>query len=856
MNPPTTTPNGFGGVDPSRMIETMMMSQMFGATKGAGTGTSWLGVIQMLLMIMLPDIRAGITWSVTQIRELVVTICSTYVFVAFSEGIAWMCCPGVNSEVTDINTDYIATNSFNYTPCGPTTQPICVTNAGLMCTGLHAYIRSNPTTCTYTVLPGYKVGLVTAQTYLRAEEWTDTTIVYKTLTIQIPGKLSVCTHHYRDQNTVTLHSMQQHNNERTTVTPDKIRTFSDLLPDDEVKALILHIMVIIRAKIPENNRDNDENYTSKCGIVSSVNCDILNYTLTPGYVYYSDTSINWLLPMYASKDRWTVGYEAVQCAILRLQFPNMNMLWSMYEVAIYYHIMSQLTNGDFVLFRQSGVSTWIYDYTLLPNAEITRLLNIPARNPNINLIPAISIHPLLKCYTSNINSFPQKTRDNHVKYMKYNTAPTTTTYVPLDAIVVEKNAIQFNIPTDVSDAADIFSEFLDETSIPAPNKAGQKVDIFTLSFVSISTTVETPNPEYEKFQQLLSPFIGEPDEHCTIESSSSGTASATTPADKEKKGEKEKENPFKTHIKTQQFNKLMQKGTPEPTICTITTKKRLECKSIGSGYKDVRNLFLREKDQTTFINVLSRFRDDKELMDELGVPNKVGIMLDGLPGTGKSTSILVMGSYLQKAIYYVDAAQIDTNDDLQAIYDYIPKNCPNGGILVFEDVDASCPVLLRRDNLQQEGSSGNIPLCVGDADDTTSEHSSTTSTKRSCDPDPTKTKTEKTVTLDKWLNLQQGFITPDGLLTAFSTNRGHLIDPAFTRKGRIDCRIQMRMCDRYQISRIFERFIRRPIDPNVLAAIEEDVYVPVDVIAQCVNYVHSTDTPDAEIMEPFVGAIR
>ena len=41
-----------------------------------------------------------------------------------------------------------------------------------------------------------------------------------------------------------------------------------------------------------------------------------------------------------------------------------------------------------------------------------------------------------------------------------------------------------------------------------------------------------------------------------------------------------------------------------------------------------------------------------ELYEELGLPNKLNVFLSGLPGTGKSSIIQVIASYLQKNIYY------------------------------------------------------------------------------------------------------------------------------------------------------------------------------------------------------------
>jgi len=837
-----------GGImsDPSRMIETMMMSQLFGPHQAKDT-SPWVSVAQMLVMMMLPDIRAGITWSIDQIRKLAVTVCQTYLFIVIGAGFTWLFQPTprsipVDPMVKDMAVKDMAVKDNDHHPISheSTDQTICVSNSNLMSTGLYTYIISNPNTCKYTVMHGHLVSLVTTQVYERTEYWVDTTVTYKNMDIRIPGKVTVTTNHNRDQNVVSLTKLTQSSLENgSSLTDNQIQTFSDLLPNDEIKDLILEFMAKIRSIIPESSIADVDNYTGKCGRISCNSSGGLIYILDSSSWVYNPVLLS-NFDTYYDDSSYHGSTEVLTCAYLKLKYPNLKMFWSIHEVSIYEHLLQFLSIGSFNLLPPyRGANTCVFGYKLNQNNAQIEALSKKVRRCNTSLTFCVNLRTITTS-TSNISQKTVEIHRHYVNYLNRSTQDVLKVYVPLNSVEPMINAVQFTIPaiSTLATANATFDEFINELCVPVPctnNK--QKVDIYTLSFVTNTVTSEQPNPEYEKFHQYIAPFIEESEQKKETEVPNTNDTA------------KEKENAITHDIKkrTNPKNRYNAQPIPEPTISQTVTTKYLECKKVGTGYKDVKNLFLRETDQTTFINALSRFRDDKKLMDELGVPNKLGILLDGLPGTGKSTSILVMGSFLQKAIYYVDASQIDTNDDLQAIYDYIPTNCPNGGILVFEDVDASCPVLLRRDNLDGS-SSGNVTnTATMNTATMNTVAMNTTAMKNS-----TKPVDSKSVTLDKWLNLQQGFITPDGLLTAFSTNRGNLLDPAFTRKGRIDCRLQMRMCDRYQISRIFERFIRRPIDPAILAMIDEDLYAPVEVISQCVNYVHSIDAPDSEIMEPFI----
>jgi len=114
-------------------------------------------------------------------------------------------------------------------------------------------------------------------------------------------------------------------------------------------------------------------------------------------------------------------------------------------------------------------------------------------------------------------------------------------------------------------------------------------------------------------------------------------------------------------------------------------------------------LFYLRENEKHFLNcTLEQFKENKELMKEFGFDNKLNILLYGEPGTGKTTTIMAIASYLQKDIYYVNLKEVKTNKDIHMVFEHVNKNVTSGGIIVLEDVDCMSDVVLKRSTSPDE----------------------------------------------------------------------------------------------------------------------------------------------------------
>jgi len=258
---------------------------------------------------------------------------------------------------------------------------------------------------------------------------------------------------------------------------------------------------------------------------------------------------------------------------------------------------------------------------------------------------------------------------------------------------------------------------------------------------------------------------------------------------------------------------------PNKTITNTKIVKKVVTEHINAIYKDMSNLYLRREDKRKLLSCLTQYHQNKSLLKDLGIPNKLGIMLFGEPGTGKSSTISAIASFLKKNIYYVQMNDVKSNAELMMLFTHVTKNCANAGIIVMEDIDAMTKVVHKR---------------------TTAPSTEAQDNK------------EAQLTLEFFLNILQGSLTADDTIFITTTNHIECLDPAFYRDGRFDVKIEMRAADHYQIDCIFERFFKRTIDPQILAKIPEFKHTPATFIARFREFLLESHTDDKDILSIFM----
>lgn len=220
-------------------------------------------------------------------------------------------------------------------------------------------------------------------------------------------------------------------------------------------------------------------------------------------------------------------------------------------------------------------------------------------------------------------------------------------------------------------------------------------------------------------------------------------------------------------------------NTPEQDNCI--TRIILNGSGIASSKIEKRGmdtLFINNKN--LLVNTIDNWKENKEFYKSHGIIYKLGILVDGEPGTGKSTLGKVVASYLNYDLYYIDLSCVNKNPEnvLRMLSDIVGNS-----VVVMEDIDC---VLGNREG--KEATAESIKLT------------------------------------NSILNFLDGIVSPENCIIIASTNYKDRLDPAIKRPGRFDLQLELgkidyeiakEMCDSFNVD-INSLDIELPINPSKL----------------------------------------
>jgi chaperone BCS1 len=158
---------------------------------------------------------------------------------------------------------------------------------------------------------------------------------------------------------------------------------------------------------------------------------------------------------------------------------------------------------------------------------------------------------------------------------------------------------------------------------------------------------------------------------------------------------------------------------------------------------------------------LNRFFAGRERYETLGIPWRRGYLLYGPPGTGKTSLVTALASELSLNVCVLSLASPNVTDEKIS---NLLASVPNRSVILIEDVDAF---------FQQRN----------------------------------KADTGVKVSYSGFINALDGVAAHEGSVVFLTTNHPQLIDEAAIRSGRVDFRMELGLCDRDQLQRMFRKFI-------------------------------------------------
>lgn len=165
-------------------------------------------------------------------------------------------------------------------------------------------------------------------------------------------------------------------------------------------------------------------------------------------------------------------------------------------------------------------------------------------------------------------------------------------------------------------------------------------------------------------------------------------------------------------------------------------------------------------------NYVENYFNDENRYKQLGIPYRLGILCEGIPGGGKTSLIKALAGHFNKKLYILPLSDKNLSDsNLLGLISCIEK----GSFIIIEDID-----------------------CIFKSRESKSNDDVSTAPKG--------------VTLSGLLNAIDGVASPEGNVLFMTTNYPELLDEALIRPGRIDKRLHFDYATKEQMERIYKRF--------------------------------------------------
>ena len=182
-------------------------------------------------------------------------------------------------------------------------------------------------------------------------------------------------------------------------------------------------------------------------------------------------------------------------------------------------------------------------------------------------------------------------------------------------------------------------------------------------------------------------------------------------------------------------------------------------------------IFLEQEKKNTILKTIDDFVNAEQWYLDNGIPYHLGILLHGSPGTGKSSLIKAIASYMKYDIYYLPVSIICKLEDCM-------DTLPEQSIIVIEDIDCEKVLHNRDESLESQ-------IQLSAVKQTDSVYS--------------------IVNFSDVLNVIDGVCSAHGRILITTTNHIERLDPALIRPGRIDLRVEIGFVN----IEIFNQFIKR-----------------------------------------------
>lgn len=226
------------------------------------------------------------------------------------------------------------------------------------------------------------------------------------------------------------------------------------------------------------------------------------------------------------------------------------------------------------------------------------------------------------------------------------------------------------------------------------------------------------------------------------------------------------------------------------------------------------------------------FLNNREWYDRKGIPYQLGIMLSGLPGTGKTSIIRAIANLTKRHIINVNFANITTATQLKNLFYnerievYTDCNMSDTKsffipieqrLYILEEIDAVSNILKQRTENADDNNSGREVI----ADE---------------------------LTLGEILTVLDGTMEIPGRMIVMTSNHPEFLDKALLRPGRIDVNAKFGNATRELIAEMWEEYLEIPFPKERISELPNGILTPAEASEVIMRYSKSSDVDTDQII--------